>query len=44
VPAVEWKVEERCACCRRKPSETAAKPASIDSPGATGKQPPASLK
>lgn len=44
VPAVEWKVEERCACCRRKPCETAAKPASIDSPGATGKQPPASLK
>jgi len=26
VPAVEWKVEERCACCRRKPGETAAKP------------------
>jgi hypothetical protein len=24
VPAVEWKVEERCACCRRKPCEVAS--------------------
>ena len=25
VPAVEWKVEERCACCRRKPRELAGR-------------------
>jgi hypothetical protein len=30
VPAVEWKVEERCACCRRKPCDIAAKPAPSD--------------
>ena len=27
VPAVEWKVEERCACCRRKAGNNALKPA-----------------
>jgi hypothetical protein len=30
VPAVEWKVQERCACCRRKPCDSAAKPAPND--------------
>ncbi len=30
VPAVEWKVEERCACCRRKPCDIAAKPVPDD--------------
>ena len=30
VPAVEWKVEERCACCRRKPCAISAKPAPND--------------
>ncbi len=33
VPAVEWKVEERCACCRRTPCDLAAKPATSDATG-----------
>jgi len=33
VPAVEWKVQEQCACCRRKPCEVAAKPAAEGTAG-----------
>ena len=37
VPAVEWKVEERCACCRRKPSELAANPTPPENAATTEK-------
>jgi hypothetical protein len=40
VPAVEWKVEERCACCRRKPCELAANPPLSEKVATEEKGPP----
>jgi hypothetical protein len=37
VPAVEWKVEERCTCCRRKPCELAANPTPPENTATTEK-------
>ena len=39
VPAVEWKVQEQCACCRRKPCDLAAKPAPDSQSAGEDKQP-----
>lgn len=44
VPAVEWKVQEQCLCCRKKPREVAGKPAPDQSAAGPEPGPPTARK